>query len=60
MLSVGGEFLSLSCLFGLVLLLMLDRHFNGEESFDTGPMAPPGELPASNLDTGRDMPGTKL
>lgn len=57
---MGGEFLSLSCLFGLVLLLMLDRHFNGEESFDTGPMAPPGELPASNLDTGRDMPGTKL
>lgn len=23
------------------------RHFDGEESFNTGPMAPPSELPAN-------------
>ncbi|KAL4893759.1 phosphoglycerate mutase family protein [Aspergillus ambiguus] len=33
-------------------------HFNGEESFDTGPMAPPAELPTSSAQA--EWPGTKL
>ncbi|KAB8069104.1 phosphoglycerate mutase family protein [Aspergillus leporis] len=35
-------------------------HFNGEESFDTGPMAPPSALPTSSQDTSTEWPGTKL
>lgn len=34
------------------------RHFSGEESFDTGPMAPPSELPTSSQEA--EWPGTKL
>lgn len=41
----------------------LVRHFNGEESFDTGPMAPTSEQPAvansSVLETSKSG-GTKL
>ncbi|GAB1217863.1 hypothetical protein ATERTT37_007106 [Aspergillus terreus] len=33
-------------------------HFSGEESFDTGPMAPPSELPTSSQEA--EWPGTKL
>lgn len=37
----------LLCFFGAGLILCAShRHFNGEESFDTGPMAPPSEPPA--------------
>jgi hypothetical protein len=42
--------------------LRLGRHFNGEESFDTGPMAPTSEQPAvadSSALEGRRS-GTKL
>ncbi|KAE8355312.1 histidine phosphatase superfamily [Aspergillus coremiiformis] len=35
-------------------------HFNGEESFDTGPMAPSSTLPTSNQVTSSELPGTKL
>ncbi|KJK62891.1 Histidine phosphatase superfamily branch 1 [Aspergillus parasiticus SU-1] len=35
-------------------------HFNGEESFDTGPMAPSSALPTSSQDTSTEMPSTKL
>ncbi|KAE8399179.1 histidine phosphatase superfamily [Aspergillus pseudonomiae] len=36
------------------------RHFNGEESFDTGPMAPSSALPTSSQDTSAERTGTKL
>ncbi|PKX93755.1 phosphoglycerate mutase family protein [Aspergillus novofumigatus IBT 16806] len=35
-------------------------HFNGEESFDTGPMAPPSEVPTSPQDTSAVKLGLKL
>ncbi|KAB8238320.1 phosphoglycerate mutase family protein [Aspergillus alliaceus] len=35
-------------------------HFNGEESFDTGPMAPTSALPTSTQDTFVEWPATKL
>ncbi|KAL5362893.1 histidine phosphatase superfamily [Aspergillus floccosus] len=33
-------------------------HFSGEESFDTGPMAPPSDLPTSSQEA--EWPGSKL
>lgn len=51
MLSVVGEWIFFFPLFFLVSREDIDvdfgRHFDGEESFNTGPMAPPSELPAS-------------
>lgn len=59
-----------SILFLIILFLLqgrlldadVKRHFNGEESFDTGPMAPASEpsvlSKSSNLETERT--GTKL
>lgn len=45
-----------------LLTLSVCRHFNGEESFDTGPMAPASETPAGansfTIDTVRS--GIKL
>jgi hypothetical protein len=38
----------------------MDRHFNGEESFDTGPMAPPFEVPTAPQDTASAKLGLKL
>lgn len=38
----------------------MNRHFNGEESFDTGPMAPPSEVPTSPQDTSAEKVGHKL
>ncbi|KAH1575518.1 hypothetical protein KXX17_008327 [Aspergillus fumigatus] len=35
-------------------------HFNGEESFDTGPMAPPSEVPTSPQNTSAEKVGHKL
>ncbi|GIC91538.1 phosphoglycerate mutase family protein [Aspergillus udagawae] len=35
-------------------------HFNGEESFDTGPMAPPFEVPTAPQDTASAKLGLKL
>ena len=42
--------------------LRLGRHFNGEESFDTGPMAPATEQPvvASSSNLERSKSETKL
>lgn len=42
--------------------LSLGRHFNGEESFDTGPMAPASEQPAvaNMLTLEGSKSGTKL
>lgn len=55
----------LICVFGLGLNVAdtsIRRHFNGEESFDTGPMAPVSEPPAGansfTVDIARS--GTKL
>lgn len=45
-------------------MLILNRHFNGEESFDTGPMAPQSEPSAiaktMNVNSGSECGGTKL
>ena len=51
MLSAGGQFDSF--LFPFPLMSCQDinmdsgRHFDGEEAFNTGPMAPPSEPPAN-------------
>ena len=54
--------MGLCCPVLIVLTLSIRRHFNGEESFDTGPMAPASEPPAGansfTVDIGRS--GTKL
>lgn len=41
-------------------LAWFSRHFNGDESFDTGPMAPESELPTSSrhMGTSTGLSGT--
>jgi hypothetical protein len=59
--GAGEYFLRpLGCSVGNRTNVAMDRHFNGEESFDTGPMAPPSEVPTSPQDTSAGKLGLKL